>query len=619
MEAAQLGKTVLVIDDNDLNLKLVRDLLKIDHHHVLEAGTAEFGLELARRYKPDLILMDIELPGMDGLTATRIIRAEESIKAIPIIAISAYAMEDDQKMAVNAGCDGYITKPMDIRHFQKTIATHLCVDPACATPGGVDQPMDKKPIMPYGQRLLIVDDDVLNVKLLAARLATKGYKVITADNGQAALQMIHQCQPDLILLDVMMPGLDGFEVTAILKNDIQTKTIPIILITALSGEEEKRKGLEAGADEFINKPINNAELEARIVSLLKLKRYQEQLGTRKISENLMVLGMADSPVELSPEEPMPTILLVADDANSITLLTRYLAFLPCTVLLANNGEEALKIAAHKKIDIMLLDLMLPTMGGFEVCQAIKGDDATYPIQVIMITSLTDNNSKLRGIEAGTDDFLTKPINRDEFCARIKSLVRKKAYLDQLLVKVGAALNAAITDKLTGVYNQGYFKHFLSMEVKRSQRHNHHLALLMIDIDNFKNINDRYGHPIGDQFLKKVADILKNNIREVDLVARYGGEEFAVSLPYADLPSAELTAARLLNAVNEQSEIACKPGVRLTVSIGIAIFPNDCDSAQALIQSADEALYAAKQGGKNRCCIHRDCAASHPTHKQGFSK
>lgn len=598
-------KTVLIVEDHNLNMKLVKDLLKIDNISSIEADRAETGLELARTHKPDLILMDIELPGMDGLTAMRVIKSDPDLRDIPVIALSAYAMEDDKALAKEAGCDGYVTKPIKIDLFRETVKTYL------GKTGNHFDKIEKKSSDHFackckpGKRILVVDDDELNVKLLSALLSSKGYVVTTAFNGREAVEKVYESHPDLILLDIMMPEMDGYEVTSKLKADPSTEGIPIILVTALTGEDDKKKGLAAGADEFINKPIDGPELDARIVSLLQLKEYREQLGSRKKSEELVVKQNPDQYMNLDMQTSLPTVLIVDDDPVAVKLMKNYLSDIICSIETACSGEEAINIVKEKKIDVILLDLILPQMDGFEVCRIIKGYEETYPIQVVMVTGLTDTHSKLTGIEAGTDDFVLKPVDRDELKARLLSLFKKKAYLDQLLARVDNALYAAITDKLTGLYNHGYFKHFLTMEFSRAKRHDHKLVLLMIDIDDFKKFNDRYGHPSGDQALKIIASILQENIRNVDFLARYGGEEFAVILPYIGWQEAEEISERLLEKVNNNCEIPFASDIRLSISIGLSMFPDQASSPEELLRTADVALYTAKKKGKNCIALYSE--------------
>jgi two-component system cell cycle response regulator len=226
---------------------------------------------------------------------------------------------------------------------------------------------------------------------------------------------------------------------------------------------------------------------------------------------------------------------------------------------------------------------------------------TQNIQIVAITGLSDLESKLKGIELGVDDYLIKPVNMHVLRTRVKSLVKKKALLDRLCDKYEMAVQSAITDKLTGLYNRRYFDHFLDFEIKRSTRQNASLALLMLDIDNFKQINDSLGHLIGDRILNKLGDIIKSIIRETDLAARYGGEEFSIVMSNTGLEEAAEIAERMRKAIS-----ACDFDIKklpTTVSIGIALYPLDSTSLQDLLSNADRALYRAKHEGKNRVCVY----------------
>ena len=581
------AKTVLVVEDNDLNMKLVRSLLKIAGVRGIEADNAELGLDLARRHRPDLILMDIELPGMDGLSAVGLIRQDPQIKATPVLALTAYAMEEERVRGEKAGFNGYLTKPIDIKAFQKSLAAFLGDAPAPASAEAKDQK----------GRILVVDDEPLNVKLLGSQLAAKGYEIASATSGAEALERVRNDPPDLILLDVMMPGIDGYEVTRRLKQDPQNRDIPIIMVTALDGVGDKEKGLSAGADEFLNKPINATELEARVLSLLRLRSYQQQLDTRRASERRIIGDtMGAPPVE--EERIRPTVLIVEDDPATVRLIQGCLAPLACQVAVVPDGEAALAAVARRKIDVVLLDVLLPVMDGYQVCRLLKQKDETFSVQVVMMTSLKDMPSKLKGIEVGADDYLIKPLNKDELRARVKSLLRKKAYFDRLRTRMDSALHAAITDELTRLHNFAYFKHFFELEFKRSRRHRHDLALLMIDVDDFKRFNDTHGHPAGDAYLKAMGQVLVRHLRETDLAARYGGEEFAVVLPYTGRQGAEDLAARLVAAVRTPEPPPSISGPLPTVSIGIGLIAHHGTSPEALIRAADEALYEVKRNGKN---------------------
>ncbi len=586
--------TVLVVEDTALNMKLVRALLHAGKYKVLESIEAETGIQLVREHHPDLVLMDIQLPGMDGLTATRLIRNDAAIKDIPVVALTSHAMQGDEEKALAAGCDGYITKPIDTRDFLNTIAQFV----------KKKNTSEEKKIFVGKNRILIVDDDPLNVKLLQTMLAKENYEVIEAYDGESTLKIASEEHPDLILLDIMMPGMDGYEATRILKNDPKTKDIPILLITSLDGRDDKLKGLRVGADDFLNKPVNTSELRARVQSLLRLKEYREQLKARTRSEKF-ILEPADDKETKNMVNPFPLILLVEDDPKDAKIIQEYLSNEPFRVEHMKTGESAVAFSKKEKIDLMVVDILLPGMDGFEVIENLKEQDDQRNAQVVLITSLDNLENKLRGITLGADEYLVKPINSEEIKARVHALLKKKTYMDQLSHQFENALEAAISDNLTGIYNHAYLKHFLDLEIRRSRRQKHPLGFIMLDIDDFKKFNDTHGHLAGDSMLKWLGKVIKKNIRDVDLPARYGGEEFAIVMPYADREGAEFVAKRIEAAIRDSSHVPgtlFELGNKMTVSMGIAFFPSDAVTVDELIHRADMALYKAKREGKNRICI-----------------
>ena len=445
-------------------------------------------------------------------------------------------------------------------------------------------------------KILIVDDEPLNVKLLAAMISSDQYDTVCAYSGEEALEIVTDLPPDLILLDIMMPGLNGYELTRILKSDPERRDIPIVLVTAFGGTEFEIKGLEAGADEFLNKPVNKTELLARTKSLLRLRQYKEQIKTRTCSMNSITCQNKDNEI-VENEIDLPSILIVEDNKIDAKLLQRYLQGEPYQIKFAKDGEEAISRAQQERIDVILLDLILPNKNGFEVCSYLKEMESTQNIQIVAITGLSDLDSKLKGIELGVDDYLIKPVNMHILRTRVKSLVKKKALLDNLCDRYEMAVNSAITDKLTGLYNRRYFDHFLDLEIKRSLRQKSHLALLMIDIDNFKKVNDTFGHLFGDKLLNKMGDLLKTETRDTDIVARYGGEEFAIVMSNTGLKEALQIAERIRQSIQAYSfDIK---NCSTTVSIGIAMYPLDANSFNELIEKSDNSLYKAKHDGKNR--------------------
>jgi two-component system cell cycle response regulator len=450
---------------------------------------------------------------------------------------------------------------------------------------------------------LVVDDDPLNVKLLAVKLPQDQYEVIKAYSGKEAIEKAAAESLDLILLDIMMPGMDGYEVTRSLKSDPITSDIPIILISSLDGAEEKVKGLEAGADEFINKPFNAVELRSRVKSLIRLKQYREQLATR--AQSKAVFDMAMGSLEVPEEKTVvPSVLVVEDNPNDARLIQEYLKGSSFRVELANDGEEALARAEKNKIDLILLDILLPAIDGLEVCRRLKESEQTRDVQILMVSCLSDMENKIKSLQVGADDFLVKPVNPHELKARVKALLKKKDSLDRLKGSYETLLHTAITDNLTGLDNCAYFRHFLELEIKRSQRHKYPLALIMMDIDDFKLLNDTLGHPGGDTILRELGRLIRSNFREIDFVARYEEDKFAIALSYCNGIGAAESAERVKQIINAHSFLrgTCRPPKNLTVSMGVAESSASLASAEELIQRADEALYRAKKEGKDRVCF-----------------
>jgi putative two-component system response regulator len=262
---------VLVIEDNTMNMELVSILLEQVGSSTIQATTAESGITMAKIEHPSLILMDVSLPGMDGLEAVRILKQDASTQHIPIIVMTAHAMRGDETKARRAGCDGYLTKPFNTREFLQLIGDYI-----------KPQEQENKTFSTQKTKnILIVDDEVINRELLEDLLESFGHRSESVTNGIEALARLYETDslelPDLILLDVMMPGMNGFEVARIIRNNEITADLPIVMVTALSSREDRLRAVEAGANDFIAKPIDVTELRVRITSLLKMKEAQDTL------------------------------------------------------------------------------------------------------------------------------------------------------------------------------------------------------------------------------------------------------------------------------------------------------------------------------------------------------
>lgn len=592
--------TILIIEDNEKNLKLVRALLIMGKYRVLESLTAEEGLDMAREHTPDMILMDIQLPGMNGLEATRIIKANPDLKQIPVVALTSHAMSGDEKKAIEAGCDGYMTKPIDTRTFLNDIARYIGnEEPRTSVVKGAAIKETFR-----GAKILIVDDDPVNVKLIKGILARGGYKLFVAASGEQALEIVKEHQPDLILLDIMMPGIDGYEVTRQVRANPESDQIPIILVTALDSDTDKIKGKDAGAEEFLTKPVNPMEVETRVISMLKLKRYRDQLDIRSQSQGHVVDLSPKDESQDPKENTTGQILVVEDNVKDRKLLLNDLGELAQHVTVAVDGRQALEKLTEDSFDLAIVDVLLPEIDGFQICKHVKTNDEIKDTQMLLVSCLSDTENKIRAVEIGTDDYLIKPYNAQELQVRVRALLKKKQYLDKLKSQYESALNSAMMDGLTRLYNHIYFKRFLTLEILRSQRQGHQTSLLIIDIDDFKQVNDTLGHAAGDAILKAFGDLLKKTIREIDVAARYGGDEFVVVLPYGDRQALTEVGNRVCQATEQMSlpEQFEKSIPHATVSLGGAVFPDDAKTMDDLIEAADYMLYKAKRSGKNQVCI-----------------
>ncbi|NJD55749.1 MAG: diguanylate cyclase [Nitrospirae bacterium] len=299
------------------------------------------------------------------------------------------------------------------------------------------------------------------------------------------------------------------------------------------------------------------------------------------------------------------VLLVEDDPVQASATREILTKVGYDVLLAEDGINAIKAVKTERPDIILLDLILPGMDGYEVCRWLKIEETTKGIPVIMLTVKKELSDKISGLHIGADDYLPKPYNELELNARIYALLRTKALQDELRMKnkqleelLHKVNYMAITDALTGLFNRRRFHDVLTSEFERAKRYATPFSLVMMDIDHFKRVNDVFGHSVGDSVLKEVATIMKNSIREIDTASRYGGEEFIAILPNTARENARVVAERIRLMIGQHAFGGIDRNI--TVSIGISGMPDaKAESEEKLIRCADFALYRAKQLGRDR--------------------
>ncbi len=304
------------------------------------------------------------------------------------------------------------------------------------------------------------------------------------------------------------------------------------------------------------------------------------------------------------------ILVVDDTKTQLDWLAEVLEREGYDVCTAVNGADAVRKVGTEAPDLMLLDKILPDMDGIEVVRILKARREEQFLPVIMVSAKSDLESKVQGLRLGADDFLVKPVTEAELVARCAAMLRIKDLQDQLRETQRRLEEQSITDPLTALRNRRFFDERLLEEFNRAQRYSDPVALVMIDIDHFKEVNDHHGHQAGDLVLHDAATLTRGSVRDTDLCVRYGGDEFAVILPKTFLAGALSTAERVRRAFGGrafavQSARGATAEVRVTASIGVAVFPSkDIATAEQLLRFADEALYNAKRAGRNTICVYR---------------
>ena len=447
-------------------------------------------------------------------------------------------------------------------------------------------------------RVLVVDDILSNVKLLEAKLSAEYFEVMTAFNGLECLARMEEAIPDIVLLDVMMPGMDGFEVCRRIKSNPKTAHVPVVMVTALDQPSDRVAGLDAGADDFLTKPVDDAALFARVRSLVRLKMMTDELRMRESTGQGM--GLVDPAETLTENGQSGRILVIEDRAESVAWFASALA--PThNVSSADTFEEALVRVKGGDFDLIVVSLGMRSFDGLRLCSQLRSLPEGRHVPILVVVSDGDRRKLTQALEMGVNDYLTRPVDKNELVARVRTQLRKKRYADRLRHNVQLSLEMAITDQLTGLHNRRYMSRHLDTLLANAQKNGRPLTFVIMDIDFFKHVNDTHGHDIGDEVLKEFASRISANVRGIDLACRYGGEEFVVVMPDTDTSFAYSIAERLRQSIETTPiNISRAPGkLTITISIGIATAESSGDTAEQLLHRADQALYRAKRSGRNK--------------------
>lgn len=451
-------------------------------------------------------------------------------------------------------------------------------------------------------RVLVVDDIAANVKLLEAKLTAEYFEVVTAQNGLEAIAICERGEADIVLLDVMMPGMNGFDVCRRLKSTPSTAHIPVVMVTALDQPRDRLQGLDAGADDFLTKPLDDAALFARVRSLSRLKTMTDELRSRAIASAR--LGIADPLVAAAAETGLNGRILLVEDRQ--TVIERLQAVLSVfhQVEVERNAQQALLRAGEGDFDSVIISLNLTDQDGLRLCSQLRSLQATRDIPVLLMGEVDDRPRILRGLEIGAHDFLLRPIDRNELLARVRTQVRRKRFTERLRDSVQSSMEMAVMDQLTGLHNRRFMDNRLAAMFDESALRARSLSILVLDVDHFKAVNDSWGHDAGDEVLREFADRVRACTRGIDLVARMGGEEIVVVLPDTGRDAASHVAERIREKVESQP-FAIQNGIRnikVTVSVGVAHRRAGDATSADMMKRADDALYQAKASGRNRVIV-----------------
>lgn len=456
--------------------------------------------------------------------------------------------------------------------------------------------------------ILIVDDLATNRIILKVKLSAACHETLQASDGESALTMARETQPKLILLDMLLPDISGIEVCKRLRADPLTQHIPIVIITASTDRNSRIAALEAGADEFLTKPLNEVILLARIRSLLRAQETEAELrlrsetwGEMQMAEDAAVFTMPGRVGLISGD---PAEAMSWRDALGAHLKERLQVMTPANALNTHSEGTA--------PDLYLISSDLgPRGSALRLVSDLRSREQSRNSAIALVLPEAAPETAAMALDLGASDLLTLPLDPQETALRIRIHIQRKRKADQLRQAVSQGLKLAVTDPLTGLHNRRYAMAHLDRIAARACENHHHFAVMVLDLDRFKTVNDTYGHAAGDAVLESVANRLKDNLRPSDLVARIGGEEFLVALPEATMGSARRTAERLCAAIG-QTPVALpdnKESVHVTISVGLTLGPglqsqvvDAATMAREALARADAALLASKSDGRNQVTI-----------------
>jgi len=416
-------------------------------------------------------------------------------------------------------------------------------------------------------RILIADDVATNRIVLKVNLMEAFYEVSQASGGAETIARARKELPDLILLDLLMPDMNGIEVCNALKSDPLTSSIPIIVVTAQNDSASRLEALRAGADDFMIKPLNEQTLLARVRSLLRARDTNEELRLRDNTSCALGFGedtkTYSQPATIAVIAGQFAVALEWKNALSQDMSDNFVVFSKETALLSGHAVQA------PDVYIIACDLDKPDEG-LRLLSELRSRPKTRHSAILMVVPRNASHKASTALDLGANDLMIEGFDSEEMALRLKTQIRRKRQSDRLRETVRDGLRMAVIDPLTGLYNRRYAEPHLQQISQRAQKTGRAFAVMILDLDHFKTINDTYGHSSGDSVLQEVATRIKDNLRAVDMVARIGGEEFLVVMPDTQLEQARLAAERLCHVVGKTPVQTANGKTPIPVSISIGV-------------------------------------------------
>jgi len=462
-------------------------------------------------------------------------------------------------------------------------------------------------------RILITDDVATNRIILKVKLMAACYEVLQASGGAETLTCARVDAPDLILLEQRMPDMEGVAICKRLKDDPNTARIPVIIIATHNDNASKIAALRAGADEFMTRPLDDQALLARVRSLLRARDTVEELELRDSTSR--ALGFAETVTSFTP--PATIAMIAATPVASMAWKTALGKATHDKIVVIPKEQALTQTIAEKTPDVFVIacDLAKPDEG-LRLMSELRSRHDTRHSAILMVIPKGANIKSATALDLGANDLMFEGFDPEELFLRVKTQIRRKKMADRLRETMRDGLRLAVIDPLTNLYNRRYAMPHLARIAERAKTTGRPYAVMVLDIDHFKSVNDTYGHAAGDAVLQEVANRIKDNLRGVDMVARIGGEEFLVAMPDTQLDEARVAAERLCRVIDGRPvELSMGKGdVPVSLSIGVAMGwvakggkYGDAQTVEQLIESADQALFSSKSDGRNQVTFSRNAA------------